>query len=105
MSDEELRKLAKRLQDHNLDGTGNLQVDVDCDDAASAILALLEERDRLSGLLHDNGTPRFNEACRRYELAESRLGKAVEALREIASGYQYARERARRILSELEQSE
>ena len=50
-------------------------------DAASAIKALAAENARLQGLIRDNGTPRFNEVCRRAEAAEAKLREAVELVK------------------------
>ena len=95
MSDEELRKLAERLRDYNLDGTGSVRVDVDCDAAASAILSLMEDRNRLTEERDRLTDPRqivgggfvqltdYDAMEARATIAEARLGRAVEALREI----------------------
>jgi hypothetical protein len=63
-----------------------------CERAAAELASLRERLAKAEGLLHANGTPRFNEAMRRAEaaearalLAESKLAEAVEAEREACA--------------------
>jgi len=58
--------------------------------AASTIESLQRENERLAGLVRDNGTPRFNAVCERYETAEAevkRLRDALKPFADIASSY------------------
>lgn len=111
-TDGEYRELAKILTQKakgERNRLGDLWGDHYCSEAASAILALLEERDKALKLAH---------ACTDRGLrVESRLGKAKEALRDLTtnpyighcayihSGVDAAVGRARSVLSDLEKSE
>ena len=46
---------------------------------------LLREKERLGALLRDNGTPRFNEAMRRAEAAESTISSQSERIAEAVA--------------------
>lgn len=119
----EYRALAERLaaiaeipDDYD---TPDFVMRADCRAAAFAILALLEERDGLYEW-KIKAEQMDREKTVRVVLAESRLGKAVEALRQVSMAcglygedlsfgdmktVHRIQERARTVLSDLEKSE
>jgi len=118
------RALAERLRAYAKDQGGWHNIDDTCEEAASAILALLEERDAKAAYIAARAqdiitlTNLRHEDDSRLAAAESRLAKAVEALRKIeATDWRWQGggsetklpgpwgRIARTVLSELEQSE
>lgn len=83
---DEIKALRGELRDERLRSTVfERQYRQACSDHATAMAELASLRERLAkaeGLLHANGTPRFNEAMRRADAAEARALLAESKLAE-----------------------
>lgn len=115
-TDAEYRALAENLAKWQKSPRSDLAAVADLlvGQAASAILALLEERDEIFAVkMWRAANEDLDRMKARATLAESRLGKAVEALEKIAGLTdaeahvcgEMLRNYARSVLSDLEKSE
>lgn len=90
---DEIKALRGELRDERLRSTVfERQYRQACSDHATAMAELASLRERLAkaeGLLHANGTPRFNEAMRRADAAEAR---ALLAESKFAEANRYVNE-------------